>query len=95
MLHITNIVTVATTFHTQALQDEGVPDPKLEHNGFKFPQLQKMSTKIYEILKEKKLDRLPANKTRGSESVQKCLLSLRKHIDKTEVYGAFVASPPS
>jgi hypothetical protein len=86
MLHIINIVTVAATFHTQALQDEGVPDPKSEHNGFKFPQLQKMSTKIYEILKEKKLDRLPANKTRGSESVQKCLLSLRKHIDKTEVY---------
>jgi hypothetical protein len=48
-----------------------------------------MSTQIYANLKEKKLHNLPANKARGSESIQKCLLSIRKHVDKTEVYDDF------
>jgi hypothetical protein len=48
-----------------------------------------MSTQIYANLKEKKLHNLPVNKARGSESIQKCLLSIRRHVDKTEVYDEF------
>jgi hypothetical protein len=48
-----------------------------------------MSTQIYANLKEKKLHNLPVNKAQGSESTQKCLLSIQKRADKTEVYDEF------
>jgi hypothetical protein len=78
-----------------ALQEEGKRDMKSPEEIFKWPKLVSLSGKVYDKMKANSFPGLGANRSRASNALAKCIVRLRKQVDKCDVMAELQTYGPS
>jgi hypothetical protein len=73
----------------KALQEEPTVDPKSPDGALHYPDMLKIASKVFNLLKDEKFPNLHSNKSRTSREIAHAWVRLRKQLDKTAVHDEF------